>query len=82
MVYWGMDAYWNEFRVHQLPNSDSLLFSNPIYFNPLRTDCAAAVGKVQKNYLPKEEGRGWRKKWAPVGPGLEPWIYHMLGEGQ
>ena len=44
------------------------------------------VGKVQKNYLPKEEGRkgGWRKKVRaarPPGPGLEPGTCGVLGEG-
>ena len=47
---------------------------------------AGWVGKVQKNYLPKEEGRkgGWRKKGhaaCPPGPVLEPGACHVLGEG-
>ena len=42
------------------------------------------MGKVQKNYLPKEEGReGGEKKCAQHArrPGLEPGIYRVLGEG-
>ena len=42
------------------------------------------VGKVQKNYLLKEEGRegGGKKRAARLrGPGLEPRTYCMLGKG-
>ena len=44
------------------------------------------VGKVWKNYLPKEEGReGGEKKRSqrppPPGPGLEPGTCRVLGEG-
>ena len=47
------------------------------------------MGKVQKNYLPKEEGReGGEKKLAQrarrargSNPGLEPGTCRVLGEG-
>ena len=39
------------------------------------------VGKVQKNYLPKEEGREGREKSGPRGPGLELGTSRMLGKG-
>ena len=55
----------------------SLVFYNPNTFVGL-------VGKVQKYYLPKEEGReGGEKKRAarPRGSRLEPEPCRVLGEG-
>ena len=44
---------------------------------------AGLVGKVQKNYLTKEEGRVEKKARAagPPDPGLEPGTCRVLGEG-
>ena len=51
-------------------------------FNP--NTFTGLVGKVRKNYLPKEEGREGGEKSArsePAGAGAEPGTYHALGEG-
>ena len=52
-------------------------------FNP--NTFTGVVEKVWKNYLPKEEEKGGRRKRAhavcPRGPGLEPRTYCVLGEG-
>ena len=54
------------------------MYNNPNTF-------AGLVGKVRKNYLPKEEGRegGGKKARAarPPGRGLEPGTCRVLGEG-
>ena len=65
------------FGLHkQFSKADNLnLWLNPNTFT-------AVVGKVQKNYLPKEGGReGGEKKAHAVRPQLEPRTYRMLGEG-
>ena len=53
-----------------------------MYNNP--NTYAGLVGKVRKNYLPKEEGREGGEKStrsAPARPGVEPGTCRVLGEG-
>ena len=57
-----------------------IIYTKPVVYNNPNT-FAGLVGKVRKNYFPKEEGRKGGEKKCAWGSGLKPGTCRVVGEG-